>query len=119
MYNIGLNKVITMVRGDTFIYEYKVNLGTNINPIYYTLKEGDYLYFGIMEPNQLFEEATVKKRYSSSDTIENIIEIKLDSDDTQNLSSGKYYYTIKLVKNNEDESKEVITLQPNTLFFIV
>ena len=63
MYRIDLNKVITLVRGDTFSYEYEINIGTNIDMIPYKMKDGDYLYFAICEPNQYFEDATVWKRY--------------------------------------------------------
>ena len=119
MYNIDLNKVITLVRGDTFIYDYKINIGTDLFPEYYDMQEGDYLYFGIMEPNQVFEESVIKKRYGFEDFEDGKIKIKLNSDDTECLTTGKYYYTIKLVKNKDGDDCEVITTQPNTLFFLV
>ena len=126
MYNIGLNKVITLVRGDTFSYDYKINIGTNIDRNYYRMKDGDYLYFAICQPNQPFEEAVIGKRYGKSDCREegegeyiySIAPIHLSSDDTENLTEGKYYYTIKLAKKTTD-GYDVITTQPKTLFFLV
>ena len=126
MYNIGLNKVITLVRGDTFYYYYPIDLGTYIDRNYYRMKDGDYIYFAICEPNQPFEEAVVGKRYGKSDCIEksedgniySIAPIHLSSEDTENLTEGKYYYTIKLAKKT-DSGYDVITTQPKTIFFLV
>lgn len=132
MYSIGLNKVISLVRGDTFEYAYDINIGTDLNPIYYQMQEGDFLYFAICEPNQPFENAVVKKRpydytkcyeYEYDDQwgekeTRYAVKITLTSDDTVNLSKGKYYYTIKLAKKTE-EGYDVITTQPKTLFFLV
>ena len=132
MYNIGLNKVITLVRGDTFSYDYELNLGAIIYRFPYKMKEGDYLYFAICEPNQPFEEAVVKKRYDYTSCEEReitnqfdetetyyFVDIKLSSEDTVNLTEGKYYYTIKLLIKKDGEDYDVITTQPKTLFYLV
>ena len=124
MYRIDINKVITLVAGDTFEYKYKVNTGTNICPVYYSMQDKDHLYFALMEPNQRFEEAVVKKIYDSTSQDEDgCVTIRLESDDTWYLTSGKYYYTIKLEKYIDTvEGKDVfdvITTQPKTLFFLV
>lgn len=126
MQNIGLNRVITLVRGDTFIYEYKINLkdGADQETEYYTMQEKDHLYFVVMEPNQSFEQGVVRKIYGINDFIDDHINIKLDSDDTWYLNTGKYYYTIKLEKYTHTDDKgedhyDVFTTQPNTLFFLV
>ena len=131
MYNIGINKVITLNKGDTFEYKYKIDLGWDFNnryhtytSRYYTMQEGDHLYFALMQPNQVFEGAIVKKIYDVSDFEEDHVNIKLDSDDTWYLTDGKYYYTIKLERflyTDEENNNhyEVITTQPNTLFFLV
>lgn len=127
MYRVDLNKAITLVRGDTLLYEYKINIGTDVDVIPYVMKEGDRLYFAVCEPNQQFEDAVIKKRYEYSDCSDytdeegntfSVAPIKLSSDDTVNLAEGKYYYTIKLAKKTEDDY-DVITTQPKTLFFLV
>lgn len=130
MYNIGLNKVITLTRGDTFEYKYMIDLGMvfdNENHSYchnyYTMQEKDHLYFALMEPNQRFDEATIKRIYGIDSFEEDHINIKLSSDDTWYLNTGKYYYTIKLEKYIETvdgvDKYNVITTQPNTLFFLI
>ena len=58
MYQVLDNGIITLTRGDTFNYTFslKDDVGEQI-----ILTEDDNIYFGICEPNQLWEDAIVKK----------------------------------------------------------
>ena len=86
-------------RGDTLII-----------PELYTLLEGDEIYFALLEPNQCWEEAILKKKYTTPD-----FDIKLDPKDTMCLIPGLYYYQIKL-RNKEGE---VYTLCPRSKLYIL
>ena len=101
MFNIAPNGVITLNRGDNFEYIFKINEGTLLEPVYYTLTVADKLYFGIMEPNQQFENAIVKKVFTSyNNTEDGNVKITLNHLDTAYLRPGLYYYEIKLVKDD-------------------
>ena len=98
MKTISSNGNITMVRGDTVVFALFINKGSLLVPERYLLKSGDTVYFGIMEENQPFEKAIVKKvygYYSFRNSNRDLI-IKITPVDTENLLSGDYLYTIKL-----------------------
>ena len=66
------NGIIYLMRGDSYSQPIEINLGTPFSPRYYYLGENDCLYFGLMHPNQAFENAVLKKKYTYlSDTDEN------------------------------------------------
>lgn len=114
------NGIIHLLRGDTFITSIKINIGTKLNPSYYNLKKGDCLYVGVMEPNQSFEEAVLKKKYdylSDTDSEGNTL-LKLDPKDTLNLQVGKYYYMVKLKSIDSSGQECVKTVVPPTQFFL-
>lgn len=114
------NGIVYMFRGDSFSMPIKINNGSKLEPSYYHLTDRDTLYFGLMEPNQAFEDAVVKKRFtyiSEKDEEGNIL-LKLDPSDTLNLLVGKYFYMIKLRTINEDGSETVRTILPLTQWFI-
>jgi hypothetical protein len=116
-----LKGIITHHRGDTLstpIYIYSDN---HLDRTPYTLKETDVLYLGIMEPNQKFEDAIVRKTLKSDcekDTLGNPI-LKLDPIDTVKLSSGNYYYSLKLKSIDTDGTAVVKTLISPTIFWLV
>ena len=60
------NGIITMMRGDSFETPIYVNVGTHLEPVFYTLTGRDKLYVGVMEPNAAFEDAVIKKVYTSN-----------------------------------------------------
>ena len=74
-----------------------------------------------MEPNQPFECALVKKKYTKEtvrhDQCGNIL-IKIESEDTVALIPGKYYYQIKLRKYTEYDDYDVITVIDKTEFWV-
>ena len=115
MISISPNKIIRLVRGDTF----EISLTDLYDTNKIELGPDDNLYFALMEPNQSFENAIVKKVFgqqSPKDANGNLI-INFDSTDTEYLSPGKYYYMIKLrtIKNNKEF---VDTLILPTLFWV-
>ena len=117
MFTISPDGIITLSRGDTFEAPLFINSGTRLHPQRYVLKDLDELYFGVMEPNQLFENAIVRKKYTNNDVNDNgDIVIKFSSDDTINLLPGKYYYQAKLKSNN---GADITTIAQKQLFFII
>ena len=120
-YKISENNIIRINRGDTFAFDFTISDETAPDGRY-ILKDDDTLYFGIMDPHQPFEFATLKKRYTKEDCDEmgNLV-IKLAPEDTLDLLPGVYYYSIKLHKmtdNEEDYIDEVITIINKTKFII-
>lgn len=121
MFNLAYNGIITVTRGDTFVLPLTLNGGTNLDPYQYQLDENSFVYFAVMEPNQPFENALIKKKYSVNDTDEyGDVLIRFRPQDTQCVLPGKYYYQVKLQRFNSDdpEDYEVDTVVDKTLFYI-
>lgn len=120
MNNVEYNGIITLMRGDSLTTPIYVNIGTKLSPKYYNLTSTDKLYFGLMEPNQAFEDAVLKKTFdftSPQDGKGNTLLI-LKPTDTERLLVGKYYYMIKL-KTIDIFGQEVVrTIVPPTLFWL-
>lgn len=103
MFTIDNNDLITVTRGDSFSFPIFINKGTKVCPQRYVLQEGDKVYLGIMEPNQPFEDALIRKVF----TIKNLnkfgdVVAEFTPSDTSRIIPGKYYYEIKFT--NADES---------------
>lgn len=112
--------IINLMRGDSFTAPIIINTGTTLEPKYYELQENDKLYFGLMEPNQAFEDAVMKKVYdftSDKDTNGNIL-LRIEPQDTEKLLVGKYYYMIKLRTFDAFETECVKTIVKPTLFWL-
>ena len=110
---------LQMNRGDTFVYPLIINQGTELNFIKYNLEDDDSLYVAIMEPNQSFEDALIRKKYTSDsqkDEDGNILFI-LNPIDTEYVETGNYYITVKLRKINNG-IEYVKTLLPLREFII-
>lgn len=114
------NNMIELTRGDSAKYPLFINMGTDLCPIRYELGDKDELYLGIMEPNQPFECALVKKKYTNKNINEHKdVIVKIYPEDTVALIPGKYYYQIKLRKYVETEdSYDVITIIDKTEFWV-
>ena len=114
------NGIIYLFRGDSYSQPIIINIGTQLDPIIYKITDKDTLYFGLMEPNQSFEDAVLKKKYTSLDEKDddgNIL-LNIEPDDTLNLLVGKYFYMIKL-KTVQDSGKVTVkTIVPPTQFFL-
>ena len=99
---ITMNKLVYLNRGDTLDFPFLINEGNDLEPSPYILQDGEFLYFGVMEPNQPFEVALIRKKYDKDNqNEEGYINIHLDVDDTILLLPGTYYYEIKLQRGNE------------------
>ena len=106
MFDINKYGMITMNRGDSWQTEIFVNIGTELQPIGYHLDEGEYVYFGVMEPNQPFEHALIRKRIDMSSASEDMptgyYNIGFEVEDTEFLMPGHYYYEVKLLRKRKD-----------------
>lgn len=125
MIDLSRNGIIEVNRGDSFELPLFINQGTDITPIRYNMKNSNSeVYVGVMEPNQPFERAVIRKKYTKDDVNENgDIIVKFSSNDTVCLLPGKYYYQIKIkLYNNYDNNKDdcnINTIVPMTQFIIV
>ena len=126
MFQIAQDNSIRLSRGDYVVFSCFINAGNKLTLRRYTLKDGDetkqgdILYFAIMEPNHKFEDAIVKKTFTAdsprNDFGDTLIEIK--PEDTENLLIGFYYYTVKLQRFAEDGSYYVDTVIPDRRFVL-
>ena len=125
MLSVSKNGIIQVSRGDSFVLNTKINLGTELLPIYYQLGENDTLYFAVMEANHPFEHAIVRKTYTEADQDEDLnVAVTFVPEDTEFLVPGDYYYMVKLRKFVGqdpllDESYEVSTIISKTKFIII
>ena len=122
MFNVSYNGIITVNRGDSFTAVMALNAGNELNPIEYEMTPDSFVYFAVMEPNQPFEDAILKKKLDIDDMNDNgDIVINFKPQDTQCLLPGRYYYQVKLqVCDPDDYSKyEVHTIIDKTQFFIL
>ena len=122
MLDISNNGIIQLTRGDSLKLPLFINANTDSDPIRYTLKSSDTIYFALLEPNQRFEDAILKKvfTYNSPKTEFNDIWITLKPSDTEELLPGKYYYTLKLKSIDNDSNEEFIrTIIPEKEFWIL
>ncbi len=119
MYQVLDNGIITLTRGDTFNYTFSIK--DDVTGEQLILTEDDDIYFGLCEPNQLWEDAIVKKicekLMNDNNKYTGEYKLSLNSIDTQFLYPGKYYYSIKL-KQIVDDEEIVTTLREKTLFWI-
>lgn len=99
MVNISNNGFISVHRGDSFKIPLFINGGTEDNPVKVYIRNHPQanIYLGVMEPNQRFEEAVIKKKYSSDSSITNFgdLYVKFKPSDTEYLLPGLYYYSVK------------------------
>ena len=119
MYQVLDNGIITLSRGDTFNYVFSLKDDIKGKPI--ELTEDDTIYFGICEPNQLWENAIVRKiceKLIVDNEYTGEYKISLESIDTEYLYPGKYYYSIKLRQIDENDNEIVTTIKEKTLFWI-
>ena len=120
MIRISSNGIITVNRGDSFDLPILLRIGTSMDKDCYKLTSKDIIYVGIMQPNQPFETAILRKKfvYSDLDTSGNIV-IHFKPSDTACLLPGKYYYQVKLeMYDVELNDWRVETIIDKTLFYI-
>ena len=108
---------VRLTRGDTLILPIQINQGDNMCPILYELAPKDEVYFALMEPNQPWEQAILKKKFGFEDMVDGVIPLKLKPADTMCLLPGLYYYQVK-VRIYQDGEYIVNTIIPKTHFWI-
>lgn len=118
MITISNDDIIRLSRGDTLQLTIFINKGNELSPERYIMTGEDKLYFALMECNQKFEDAILKKVITSDDLSgEGDPIIFITPSDTEKLENGQYYYTIKL-QRIEGEDELIDTIIPNKLFYI-
>lgn len=99
MISISNNGFISVHRGDSFKVPLLINTGTrdDITKLYIKSHPRAKIYFGVMEPNQPFEEAVIKKMYTTNSPVneQGDLVVKFKPSDTEYLYPGHYYYSIK------------------------
>lgn len=122
MYNITYNGIITVNRGDSFtlpLYLSSENPGDGTS---IEIDENSFIYFGVMEPNEPFENALIRKKFSKDDLdVNGNLPMHFTPQDTQYLLPGKYYYQIKLqiVSPTDVNKYDVYTIVDKTQFYIL
>ena len=119
MYCVIHVNYFTMDRGDTFELPLVINEGNQMCFKQYQLKANDKIYIAILQPNQSFEKALVRKVLTKDSKVDkkgNPI-FRLNPMDTENLLTGKYFITAKLQQFIDDE-EYVTTILPLKEFFI-
>ena len=114
---LDIDKItLELVRGDTFELVLPLNSGTRENFIPYKLQPQDFLYVGIMKPDQPFEHAEVRTALnfaSKKDNNGNPI-LYIHARDTALIEPGKYYLSIKFKSNDT-----VKTLVDHKIFYVL
>lgn len=119
MFLLGNLGTIRLTRGDNCDIELAINQGTALDPIEYILGEKDEVYFGLMEPNQPFEQAILKRKLTSLNLVDSQLTLHLEPKDTMCLIPGLYYYQIKVRIYDEQSSRYIVnTIIPKTQFWI-
>lgn len=114
--NFDRNNLIVNI-GDSFSFTIEILQGSKIAEKPYYIGREDYLYVCILEYGQSFENALVKQRLgydSNKDEKGNVI-FTLNPEDTENLKTGEYLFSIKLKQPNNI----VTTILPLKEFYIV
>lgn len=117
---ISNNGIIKVNRGDSFHLSFNINVGNSLAPQYHKMEPEDTVYLGVMEPNQPFEVAIIRKKFTYADFLKvgaNVIYFA--PKDTQCLLPGKYYYQMKWERQLGDDKSEVTTFVDKTLFYIL
>lgn len=65
MFDISNEGNIQLIRGDSLSLALFINKGNELYPVRYDLTDDDTVYFALMEDGQLFENAILKKMYTS------------------------------------------------------
>lgn len=118
MFSISNNGFISLTRGDSFTVPLFINRGTVFHPVRYYIADNPNaaVYLGVMEPNQPFERATIRKKYTSTSPVNENgdLIVEFTPNDTQYLFPGKYYYEVKVKLSDGN----IDTIIPETEFFI-
>lgn len=124
-----------MNRGDDVDFTFVINGGTPLLPVIEVLEpivfepevegeephvENECLYFGVMEANQKWEDSIIRKKLTPADQDEHgNIHLHLNSEDTENLAPGTYWYMVKIYFWDRELQKFVINTICNKTKFII
>lgn len=119
------SNIIMLSKGDTYIFDFVLQDTLHGEEGVYKLQENEVLYFALMYPHSKIEDAVILRGYTKQSLGEIAFEIKLDPEDTYDLPTGVYYYTIKLQRGVNPETEignfrvgEMITIIPRTKFIL-
>jgi hypothetical protein len=100
------NNMIIINRGDTYEFDLTIDDANSVDGRYHIQGE-DTIYFGIMDPHQQFEDALVKKKFTTEDADSNgNLTIVIEPEDTLDLLPGVYYYSVKIHMQHESKNPE-------------
>ena len=100
---VNANNIITTNRGDSFKFPIQLNIGTIINPIWYDMVDGDYVYLGVTTN---YDKALELKEQYENDNIH--IYIRSDYVENSETLFKLKEYDSKLEKDNvESVMKEI------------
>lgn len=130
MIHQDLNNLIYLNKGDSGSILVKLWKGCPAFPIPIDIKDSDLILFGVFEPCSCFENALIRKVFTKEDIDlkNNKLIINLLPKDTEYLIPATYYWTVKIVTQNEDSVitnyqtdnfTEVNTLVSNKKFIIL
>lgn len=110
---------LKMNRGDSYFFPLIINEGTKLCFKQYQLRQFDKIYVGIMEPNQSFENALIRKVITITSPCNEYGHplVILEPKDTEYVLTGKYFIEAKLVQK-EGNNNIVTTILPLKEFFI-
>lgn len=114
MLNINrTNGIISLVRGDSATFPLFINTGTPLEPVRFDLRynPGSELYLGVCQPNERFEDAIIRKKYTGADLFnfnsDGDLMVEFTTEDTEYLLPGVYYYEIKLREVSNAEHLDI------------
>ena len=123
------NQILQMNRGDDIDFTFVINSGTPMLPVINVLEtielpdgteQSECLYFGVMEANQKWEDAIIRKKLSVENLDENgNVHLHLYPEDTEMLASGTYWYMVKAYIWDRELQKFVINTICNKTKFII
>ena len=108
---INTDPEIYLHRGDSSTLIFEIYSDNNLLKTLYNLNEKDELYFGVMEPNQRWECALIRKKLTPT----NPIQVEIIPNDTISVLPSLYYYQLKL----RTEDGNVYTLCPRSKIYIL
>lgn len=100
---------LEFVRGDSFDLPLLLNEGTREYPIYCAIPENCKLEVFMTLPNQPIEDAIIKKTINAGMSLS----FSLTPQETSRLNIGKYYFTVRYIKEAHTQ-----TIVNNKLLYV-